>query len=167
MLNKVLLIGNLTRDVELRYTPGGAAIAKFGIATNRRWKDRNTGEDKEEAMFIDVNVFGRSAEIANQYLAKGRRVFIEGRLTLERWTDQNGQPRSKHSITADTLQFLDSKGSGGDQESHSAGGDYGQDYDGGYNAPAAPARSAAPAPQQQKRQNPAPQVQIEDDEIPF
>lgn len=171
MYNKVLLIGNLTRDVELRYTQSGTAIGKFGIATNRKWKDRASGEDREEVMFVDVNVFGRSAEIANQYLSKGRRVFVEGRLVLERWNDQNGQPRSKHSIHADTVQFLDSKGSGeggggGASYGNSGGDDYAQGYDdGGYQAPAAP-RASAPAAQPPKRPTP-PQVDINDDEIPF
>ncbi len=171
MYNKVLLIGNLTRDVELRYTQSGTAIGKFGLATNRKWKDRTTGEDREEVMFVDVSVFGRSAEIANQYLAKGRRVFVEGRLVLDRWTDQNGQPRSKHSINADTVQFLDSKGSGGpgggqqDEYGSNQGGGYGNDYEGGgYAAPSTPppAQSAQPP----RRPTP-PQVDITDDEIPF
>jgi len=108
MFNKVILIGNLTRDVELRYTPNGTAIAKFGLATNRTYKDSVTGENKQEVMFIDITVFGRSAEIANQYLAKGRRVLIEGRLVLENWVDNNGQKRSKHSIVAEKIQFMDS-----------------------------------------------------------
>lgn len=112
MLNKVILIGNLTRDVELRYAQSGTAIGKFGIAVNRNWRDKSSGENREETMFIDVSVFGRSAEIANQYLSKGRRVMVEGRLVLEQWTDQNGQKRSRHSVAADNLQFLDSKGEG-------------------------------------------------------
>ena len=158
MFNKIMLIGNLTRDVELRYTQSGTAIGKFGIATNRKWKDRASGEDREEVMFVDVNVFGRSAEIANQYLAKGRRVFVEGRLVLERWNDQNGQPRSKHSIHADAVKFLDTKGSGEGYD-NSGGDDQGYD-DGGYQAPSAPAA--------QPHKTPAmPEVDINDDEIPF
>lgn len=109
MLNKVILIGNLTKDVELRYSTGGSAIGKLGLATNRKWKDKNSGETKDEAMFIDVTVFGRSAEIANQYLRKGSKILVEGRLQLERWVDNNGQNRSKHSVVAEQLQFLDSK----------------------------------------------------------
>jgi single-strand DNA-binding protein len=109
MYNKVILVGNLTRDVELRYTPNGTAIAKFGLATNRTYKDTITGENKQETMFIDITVFGRSAEIANQYLGKGRRVLVEGRLVLEQWVDSSGQKRSKHSVVAEKLQFMDSK----------------------------------------------------------
>lgn len=151
MLNKVLLIGNLTRDVELKYTAGGLAIAKIGLATNRRWRDKSTGEDKEEAMFIDVNLFGRTAEIANQYLSKGKRVFVEGRLVLERWNDQNGQPRSKHTVTADTLNFVDSKSSS-DQ-----GGDYSHDE----------AEYSAPKPAPKQAPKPMPQIDIDNEDIPF
>ena len=109
MFNKVILIGNLTRDVELRYTQGGSAIAKFGLAVNRTWKDRNTGEKRDEVCYIDINIFGRSAEVANQHLAKGKRILVEGRLQFETWQDQTGQKRSKHSISAESFQFLDSR----------------------------------------------------------
>jgi single-strand DNA-binding protein len=167
LLNKVLLIGNLTRDVEIRYTQGGTAIAKFGLAVNRRWKDRNANEDREETMFIDISVFGRSAEIANQYLSKGRQVLVEGRLVLEQWTDQNGQKRSRHSISADNIQFLGSKPSGGE------GGDRPQSgyYDGGGSDDYQAQAHKQPAPTQQPSYNQppaaAPNVSIEDDEIPF
>jgi len=109
MYNKVFLIGNLSRDVELKYTPTGTAIAKFGLATNRTYKDNVTGENKQETMFIDITVFGRSAEIANQYLRKGIRVLIEGRLVLDQWVDSSGQKRSKHSIVAEKVQFIETK----------------------------------------------------------
>jgi single-strand DNA-binding protein len=114
MYNKVILVGNLTRDVELKYTPTGTAIAKFGLATNRTYKDNVTGENKQETMFIDITVFGRSAEIANQYLRKGRKVLIEGRLVLDQWVDNSGQKRSKHSIVAEKVQFMENK-PGGDE----------------------------------------------------
>ena len=113
MFNKVILIGNLTRDVELRYTGSGSAVAKFGLAVNRSWKDRSSGEKREEVCYIDINIFGRSAEIANQHLGKGRRVLIEGRLVFEQWQDQSGQKRSKHSVAAESFQFLDARGEGG------------------------------------------------------
>lgn len=108
-MNKVILVGNLARDVDLRYLPSGAAVATFGLATNRSWKDKTSGEKKQEVMFIDIKMFGRSAEIANQYLAKGKKVLIEGRLQLEQWQDQNGQNRTKHSIFCESFEFLDSK----------------------------------------------------------
>jgi single-strand DNA-binding protein len=84
MYNKVILIGNLSRDVELRYTPSGTGVAKFGLATNRTYIDASTKEKKQEVMFIDITMFGRSAETANQWLSKGKKVLIEGRLVLDR-----------------------------------------------------------------------------------
>ena len=89
MFNKVILVGNLTRDVELRYLPSGAALARLNLATNRRYKKQD-GTQAEEVCFIDVNLFGRTAEVANQYLKKGSQVLIEGRLVLESWTDNTG-----------------------------------------------------------------------------
>ena len=105
MFNKVILVGNLTRDVELRYLPNQSALAKLGLATNRRYKKQD-GSQGEEVCFIDVNLFGRTAEIANQYLKKGSSVLIEGRLVLDTWMDNNGQKKSKHSITAESMQML-------------------------------------------------------------
>ena len=110
MFNKVILVGNLTRDCELRYLPSGSAVCATGIATNRKFKNQQ-GEQKDEVCFVDITFFGRTAEIANQYLKRGSKVLVEGRLKLDQWTDQNGAKRSKHSVIADTLQMLDSKGS--------------------------------------------------------
>ena len=109
MYNKVILVGNLTRDVELKYTPTGTAIAKFGLATNRIYKDSVTGENKQETMFIDITVFGRSAEIANQYLRKGSKVLVEGRLRLDSWEDPSGGKRSKHSVVVENMQMMGSR----------------------------------------------------------
>ncbi|GAB6073999.1 single-stranded DNA-binding protein [Nautilia lithotrophica] len=157
MYNKVILVGNLTRDVELKYTPTGTAIAKFGLATNRTFKDNVTGENKQEVMFIDITVFGRSAEIANQYLRKGRRVLIEGRLVLDQWVDQSGQKRSKHSIVAEKVQFMENKNSGDE-------GGYQQSTP-SYNQPQQPA--AQQQMQQTQNQNNIPSIDIDDEEIPF
>lgn len=111
MFNKIILVGNLTRDCELRYLPnGGSAITTTGIATNRKFKNQ-MGEQKEEVCFVDITFFGRTAEIANQYLSKGKKVLVEGRLKLEQWTDQNRQKRSKHLVIVESLQMLGSKGS--------------------------------------------------------
>ena len=107
MFNKVILVGNLTRDIELKYTSGGTALAKTAIATTRKFT--NNGERKEEVCFVDITFFGRSAEIANQYLRKGSKCLVEGRLMFEQWTDQQGQKRSKHSVTVESMQMLDSK----------------------------------------------------------
>jgi single-strand DNA-binding protein len=108
MFNKVILIGNLTRDIELRHTQNGLAIAHTGIATNRRFKAAN-GEDREEVLFIDLSFFGRTAEISQQYLHRGSRIMVEGRLKLEQWTAQDGSKRSKHSITVEGMKMLDGR----------------------------------------------------------
>jgi single-strand DNA-binding protein len=102
------MVGNLTRDIELKYLPSGSALAKSAIATSYRYKT-SAGEQKDEVCFLDFNMFGRSAEVANQYLRKGSKVLLEGRLVLEQWTAQDGTNRSKHSIRVDTMKMLDSK----------------------------------------------------------
>jgi single-strand DNA-binding protein len=105
-LNKVLLIGNLTRDPELRYTPGGTAVASFGLAMNRKFRS-SAGEDREETCFVEVNSFGRQAEVISEYMSKGRSIFVEGRLHLDQWEDkQSGAKRSKLTVTAENFQFL-------------------------------------------------------------
>jgi single-strand DNA-binding protein len=109
MFNRISVIGNLTKDVELKQTDSGAIIAKFSVAVNRRWKDKNNGEDREETTFIDVKIFGKSAENAGQYLAKGKRVLVDGRLIQERWVTESGENRSKHLIIAESIQYLDKK----------------------------------------------------------
>jgi single-strand DNA-binding protein len=113
-LNKVMLLGNLTRDPELRHTPKGSAVADLGVALNRRVADGNGGW-RDETTFVDVTVWGASAENANKYLSKGRGVFIEGRLQMDTWDDKTtGQKRSKLKVVADNLQFLpDGKGGAG------------------------------------------------------
>ncbi|MDF1884127.1 single-stranded DNA-binding protein [Sulfurimonas sp. SAG-AH-194-C21] len=108
MFNKVILVGNLTRDIEIKYSQAGMAIAKSAIATSRKFKS-NAGEQKEEVCFVDITFFARSAEVANQYLRKGSKILVEGRLTFDQWTDQNGQKRSKHSVTVETMQMLGGK----------------------------------------------------------
>ncbi len=114
-LNKVFLIGNLTRDPELRYTPQGTAVASFGLASNRRWKSSD-GQDKEETLFVDVTAFGRQAEIISEYMSKGRPIFVEGRLKLDQWQDkESGAKRSKLTVTVESFQFLGAgPGAGGE-----------------------------------------------------
>lgn len=113
-LNKVMLLGNLTRDPELRHTPKGSAVTDLGLALNRRVQDGNGGW-KKEVTFVDVTVWGNSAENAHKYLSKGRGVFVEGRLQMDTWDDkETGKKRSKLKVVADNLQFLpDGKGGGG------------------------------------------------------
>jgi len=108
MFNKVIYVGNLTRDIELRYAPSGTAIASTAIASTRKFKSAN-GEQKEEVCFVDVTFFGKTGEVANQYLKKGSKVLVEGRLKLDQWEDQSGGRRSKHSIVVENMQMLDSK----------------------------------------------------------
>ncbi len=106
-LNKVMLIGNLTRDPEVRYTPKGTAVADIGVAVNRQFTAGEGGERQEETTFVDVTLWGRTAELAQQYLSKGRPVFVEGRLQMDQWQDkQTGQNRSKLKVVAENLQFL-------------------------------------------------------------
>lgn len=121
MYNKVVMLGNLTRDVELRYLPSGTAVAKSAIATSYKYKVNR--EQKEEVCFIDLTFMGRTAEIANQYLKKGSKVLIEGRLVFEQWTDQVSKgTRSRHILRVDEMKMLDSK-NGTSEDS-----DYGSGY---------------------------------------
>ncbi len=150
--NKVILLGNLTRDPEVRYTPKGTAVTELGMAVNRVYTAEN-GEKREETTFVDVTLWGRTAEIAGEYLKKGRPVFIEGRLQLDTWDDeQSGQKRSKLKVVGEGLQLLGGRPGGG-----GAGGGGGDDEGSGGS------RSSRPAPPPQRSAPSAP----DDDEIPF
>jgi single-strand DNA-binding protein len=155
--NKVILVGNLTRDPELRYTPKGTAIAKIGVAVNRVWTNE-AGEKKEEVTFVDVDIFGRTAENVGQYMRKGRPILIEGRLRLDQWDDkQTGQKKSRLGVVAETVQFLGSPGGSGGEGNGPA-------------APAArPARPAAPvaAAPTPPPEPPEAEVPPESDDVPF
>ena len=105
MFNKIILVGNLTRDIEVKFTSSNLAIGSTGIATNKKFKNQ-MGEEKEEVMFIDITFFGRTAEIANQYLKKGSKILVDGRLKLDQWTDTKGQKRSKHSLVVESMKML-------------------------------------------------------------
>ncbi len=146
--NKVILAGNLTRDPELRYTPKGMAIAKIGLAINRTWKNE-AGEQQTEATFVDVDAFGRQAEVIAQYLKKGRPVLVEGRLRLDQWEDKNTQQKqSKLKVVLESFSFLDSgKGDGG------GGGGAPSGSRPAAAAPASPSEPEAPG--------------AEDDDVPF
>jgi single-strand DNA-binding protein len=110
--NKILLMGNLTRDIELKHTASNQPVATIGLAVNHRYRTKE-GEDREEVMFVDCEAWGRTAEVMKQYLAKGRPVFIEGRLKLDTWQDKDGNKRSKHKVVIEGFQFVDSRGGGG------------------------------------------------------
>ena len=107
--NRVIMLGNLTRDPQLRYLPSNTAVCDFGLAMNHRWRDKD-GNQKEDVCFVDVTAFGRQAETINQYVTKGRSILVEGRLRFETWTGQDGQKRSKHSVVVDTFQFVGPRG---------------------------------------------------------
>jgi len=112
-LNKVFLIGNLTRDPELRVTPKGTAICQFGIAVNRQFRD-DSGASRDETTFVDIEAWGKQGELVAKYLNKGSLAMVEGRLRLDQWEDKNsGQKRSKLKVVLDNVQFLSSRGGGG------------------------------------------------------
>lgn len=137
-LNRVLLIGNLTRDPELRQTPKGTAVAQFGIAVNRTFRGED-GQSREETTFVDLEAWGKQAETIAKYMSKGRPIFIEGRLKLDQWEDKNGGgKRSKLRVVVENFQFLGSRQGGGDE---GGGGGYSQERE-----PAAPPRRATAAP---------------------
>ncbi|MBI1851466.1 MAG: single-stranded DNA-binding protein [Planctomycetes bacterium] len=154
-LNKVMLIGRLTRDPELRFTPGGTAAAEFGLAVNRTWTDQS-GEKKENTCFVDIQAWGRQAETINQYMKKGRQIFIEGRLDYSSWDGQDGKKHSRIRVVVESFQFLD----GGKREDGPGGEPAGEESGGGEPAarssrpqrppavrpPSAPPSGAGPAP---------------------
>jgi len=154
--NKVILAGNLTRDPELRYTPKGMAVVKLGMAVNRTWKSES-GENKEEVTFVDVDVWGRQAEVIAQYMRKGRPLLVEGRLKLDTWEDKNThQKQSKLKVVLESFSFIDSKGGDG------GGGASPGGMSGGSPRSASPApKSAAAAPPENNEPPP------EDDDVPF
>ena len=173
MYNKIILAGNLTRDIEVRYTQSGAAIGNTAIATSRKFKSQ-AGEQKEEVLFVDITFFGRTAEIANQYLRKGSKVLVDGRLKLDQWTAQDGSKRSKHSVTVESLQMLGSK----DEAAPMGGNGYSQQGGTSYDAPAQQNNYSQPAPNTPASSTPAPkaapqptsnipEIDIDEDEIPF
>jgi single-strand DNA-binding protein len=111
-VNKVLLLGNLTRDPELRYTPQGAAVCEFSLALNRAYTSKQTGQRVEEVSFVDVVAWARTAELCAEYLKKGRQVFVEGRLTQDRWESPEGKKMSKLRVTAEAVTFLGGRPAG-------------------------------------------------------
>lgn len=113
--NRIILVGNLTRDPQLSYTAGNVAVCKFGIATNHKWRDRE-GKDREEVCFVDCTLFGRGGETFNQYMKKGNPVLVEGRLSLNQWTTPEGEKKSKHEVFVENFTFL-----GGGRRSDSSG----------------------------------------------
>jgi len=174
--NKVMLIGNLTRDPEVRYTPKGSAVCDIGLAINRVYTS-DSGEKIEEVTFVDVVLWGKTAELAGKYLHKGRPVHIEGRLQMDSWEDkQTGQKRTRLRVVGEQMQFL---GSPSGDRAPASGGGGGDEEGGGYSRPAARPAQRPAAAQQRPAQRPAPAQQndefgegpitegMEDDDIPF
>ncbi len=151
-VNKVILIGNMGKDPDIRYMPSGAAAANCSIATSESWRDKNTGEMQEKTEWHNLVFFGRLAEIVGEYCKKGSKIYVEGRLQTRKWQDKNGNDRYTTEIVANEMQMLDSRGAGGD---YSSGGQ--SSYGGGQ-------QQSAPAQQQ-----PAPAMANDDfdDDIPF
>lgn len=157
MFNQMQIIGNLIKENDLKYFPSGSAVYKNSVATSHKWKDQS-GLAKEEVMFMDIVMFGRSGEIANQYLRKGSKVFLIGRVILENWTAADGTKRSKHILRVETMKMLDSKSS----ESNNT-----------YNPEHQPDSNSSTAESNHNYQRPAamdrniPAIDINEDEIPF
>ena len=174
--NKVILLGNLTRDPEVRYTAGGSAVTEVSLAVNRQWTDRQTNERKEEVTFVEVTLWGRTAEVAGEYLSKGRPCLIEGRLQLDRWEDkETGKNRSKLKVVGETLQLLSGKGDATGGSSGAPASGYSQQ------APSAPRQQSTPPASQPPASQPAPPADsrtpdqafyddspsAQDDDVPF
>lgn len=169
--NRIILVGNLTRDIEIKYTQSGAAIANTAIATSRKFTQ--DGERKEEVCFVDITFFGKSAEVANQYLRKGSKLLVEGRLKFDQWVGQDGAKHSKHSVQVDTMQMLDSRPAAQPQQEQpqyqppqQSQPQYQQSQQ--YQPPQSH-RDYQPPRQQPQQQMPQRQMQIDidEDEIPF
>ena len=161
-VNKVIIVGNLGRDPEIRYMPSGDAIANIAVATSYKSKDRNTGEQKETTEWHRISFFGRLAEIAGQYLKKGSSVYVEGRLQTRKYTDKDGVEKYATDIVAEQMQMLGGRqGMGGDSMDDGGGNSY-------ENSRPAPApRQQAPAPAPRPAPKPAPNFSDMDDDIPF
>ncbi|MBC3932242.1 MULTISPECIES: single-stranded DNA-binding protein [Undibacterium] len=160
-VNKVIIVGNLGRDPETRYMPNGDAMTSITVATTDTWKDKATGEKKEQTEWHRITFFGKLAEIAGQYLKKGSQVYVEGSLRTRKYTDKDGVEKYATDIKADSMQMLGSRqGMGGGM-----GGGAGMDD--GYGAPAPAQRPAAPAQRPAPVSRPAPNFSDMDDDIPF
>jgi len=175
--NKVLLMGNLTRDVQLKYLPSQTAVAEFGLACNRKFRTAS-GEDREEVTFVDITAFGKQAEVLNQYMSKGKPIFIEGRLKYDQWEDKNGGgKRSKLTVVVDNFQFIGAPGGAGgggggggyQDQADNGGGGGGGGYQQRPQQNRGPARQAqgAAAPRPAPEQPFGDEQQFKEDDIPF
>ncbi|MGB5866289.1 MAG: single-stranded DNA-binding protein [Arcobacteraceae bacterium] len=176
MYNKVIMIGNLTREIELKYLPSGSAIANGAIATSHKYKLQN-GEQKEEVCFLDFSIFGKGGEIFNQYVRKGSKVMLEGRLIFQQWKAQDGTNRSRHALSVTEFKFLDGKSDSqdGGMNNYNAPMQNSQPQQ-NYNAPQQPQQNYNAPQQPQQNYNSGmnnsyeqniPTIDIDNDEIPF
>lgn len=154
--NKVLLMGNITRDIELKHTASSQAVATIGLAVNRRYKTKD-GEDREDTTFVDCEAWGRTAEVIHQYFGKGKPIFIEGRLKLDQWEDKEGKKQSKLRVVIEGFEFVESRGGG----EGGGGGGGGGARSGGGNRDYAPSRSTGGRGGQGTHQP------VEEEDIPF
>lgn len=165
-VNKVILVGNLGRDPEVRYMPSGDAIATLSIATTDSWMDKQSGQRQEATEWHRVVFFGKTAEVAGQYLKKGSQVYVEGSIRTRKWQDkETGQDRYSTEIRGDRMQMLGGRNSGGNAAPSDGGDDYG--YHQGGSRQEAPAPSQAPAAPRRMESRPAPKLDDIDDDIPF
>ena len=157
-MNKVILIGNLTRDPEVKYLPSGANVTEFDLAVNRRFKGKD-GSRQEETLFVSISAWGRTGELVAEYMKKGRKLLVEGRLKMDRWQDKNdGSNRSKISVVAEAIEFIDNNRDSGDYSGGGGGGSYNQ------SSGQEPSRNNPPSNYQQS--SPPPSGSTEDD-LPF
>ncbi|WAC74333.1 single-stranded DNA-binding protein [Roseateles sp. SL47] len=182
-VNKVIILGNLGRDPELRYTPSGSAVCNVSIATTRNWKSREGGERQEETEWHRVVFYDRLAEIAGEYLKKGRPVYVEGRLKTRKWQDKDGKDNYTTEIIAESMQLLGGRDGGGDDMGGGGGGSYNRERSSGgsresagggsgrdagdFDSPRAPAPRSAPRPAPAPAAKPATGFDDMDDDIPF
>jgi single-strand DNA-binding protein len=163
--NKVILMGNLTRDPQVRYTPGGTAVADIGLAVNRTWFDKQSNSKRDETTFVDITLWGRQAEIAGEYLSKGRSVLIEGRLHLDTWDDkESGQKRSKLKVVCENMTMVGGRTEGGGGPPQRGGGGGGGGGRGGSRGDSG-GRDEPPDPAESFYDSPGPDSP--DDEVPF
>lgn len=162
-LNKVFLVGRLTRDPEIKYLPSGMAVAELRLAADRSFYDKNAGESKKESLFINATTWGKTAEFCNQWFKKGSGVFVEGRLKLDQWQDRDGNNRERISITVDRVQFAETKAEAQARQAR-GGGEYGEPGGGGESRP--PRRQAPADPPEPEYQN-EPMGSNTEDDLPF
>jgi len=162
--NRVLLMGNITRDIELRHLPSGMAVATIGLAVNRRWRDQATNELKEEVTFVDCEAFGKTAENISKFFAKGKPIFLEGRLRLDTWKDKtDGSNRSKLKVVVDNFEFVETRAgaAGGGAEGENSGRPIVRTVGNGNRAPASAPNGGPPSSSQPAYE------EIQSDDIPF